>query len=394
MPSRRMTPLCSIARRWTRRTTSSWRSWTRAAPVRVHRSRRWCLRRPRVMPPPPPPPPSRPPQQLRPPPPLGHLHYHRHRRRRRMATGLLALSPRRLVQGVSYRCSLHCCCCRAAASAALVEWNRVDAVPPPPPPPPPPVAPPPPPPPPTAAAPAAPRHHRRPYPQGGARRRVRRFMAEYEEALAARGLKSSKAASAAAGAGRASRRPASRLRGATIAAPAEAENRRRRPRRLRCDAASRVTLTSASRCARPSASTGLAASWPAKGLFAAHELPWDEDVATCRRDGEQADWRSISRGETSYALEGAAGSPNKTRVASVQKYLEKLVSKRAEDELRSKALTHSTVRQHDHGPAQPQGVGAARCGSVRSFVDNRRYWSCVLRNNRPFATKRSLAHSH
>lgn len=62
-------------------------------------------------------------------------------------------------------------------------------------------------------------------------------------------------------------------------------------------------------------------------IFAAHALPWDE--ATGRKVVDTAA-RQIgasveSRGETAYALDG-----NATRIASVKKYLDKLVAKRAE----------------------------------------------------------------
>ena len=164
-------------------------------------------------------------------------------------------------------------------------------------------------------------------------------MAEYEEVLAARGLKSSKAASAAtqeaessvATAGQPP--PVEQL----SAAPVEAE-----------EAPSATPSTTPSVATPPPAVVTLTLGEQVraaigeyafggehgrlKGLFAAHELPWDEAVATrlVEMASKQIGASVESRGETSYALEGAAGSPNKTRVASVQKYLEKLVSKRAE----------------------------------------------------------------
>ena len=163
-------------------------------------------------------------------------------------------------------------------------------------------------------------------------------MAEYEEALAARGLKSSKAASAATQEAESSVAtageppPVEQL----SAAPVEAEEApsatpSTTPSVATPPPAVTLTLGEQVRAAIGEYAFG-GEHGRLKGLFAAHELPWDEAVATklVEMASKQIGASVESRGETSYALEGAAGSPNKTRVASVQKYLEKLVSKRAE----------------------------------------------------------------
>lgn len=67
-------------------------------------------------------------------------------------------------------------------------------------------------------------------------------------------------------------------------------------------------------------------------IFLAHSLPWDDSLAkrlvdtACKTIGQSLQ----SRGETSYAIELPDGTARATRVASVQRYLEKLVAKRAE----------------------------------------------------------------
>ena len=66
-------------------------------------------------------------------------------------------------------------------------------------------------------------------------------------------------------------------------------------------------------------------------IFLAHSLPWDDSLAkrlvdtACKTIGQSLQ----SRGETSYAIELPDGTARATRVASVQRYLEKLVAKRA-----------------------------------------------------------------
>ena len=70
------------------------------------------------------------------------------------------------------------------------------------------------------------------------------------------------------------------------------------------------------------------------GLFEARGLAWDAAVGAKLVDAAatQIGASVASRGETSYALTAADGTTNATRVASVRKYLEKLVARRAEKE--------------------------------------------------------------
>ena len=74
------------------------------------------------------------------------------------------------------------------------------------------------------------------------------------------------------------------------------------------------------------------------GLFATHGLEWDLAVGKklVETASKQIGASVESRGETSYALVTADGAANRTRIASVHKYLEKLVAKRAEKMLKPK----------------------------------------------------------
>ena len=83
---------------------------------------------------------------------------------------------------------------------------------------------------------------------------------------------------------------------------------------------------------RQALSTYALAEGRLRSMYEAHGLAWEE--AGARRLVEAAAKQigaSVEgRGETSYSLDVGSAARNATRVASVHKYLEKLVKKKAE----------------------------------------------------------------